>query len=379
VRTDDRHRRTFVWSGGRLHPLPDGFQLFAPTRLRPFLASRLFSWPGKLRMALDVLLPRGGGLVPRALDRDESLGSFVRRRLGAEALERVAQPLVAGIYTADPDELSLAATMPRFLELERRERASRWPVAGGAAVLAGTSGARWGLFVSLAGMGSWSMPRRAPAREPLLERRVAGILAPAIGSSTWLRRQRERRRGRVARVTSRAGCSATSTRPPRRSWRCTTPLGHGHLAYRRPTSRILDGFSFVVPRVERRALLPARSEREDRAEARAWRCCAAFSAGPSTRGPGRSDELAAPRGPAARRPRRLGGTRSRPVGWPHAMPRYAWGTWIAWTPSARARQLPGLVWPERLSRGASPSACAPRRPPPRAPSASTRRRLPALS
>ena len=114
-RTDDRFRRTFVVFGGRLHPLPDGFQLLAPTRLGPFLASTLFSWPGKLRMALDLVLPRGG-------DPDESLGAFVRRRLGREALERVAQPLVAGIYTADPDDLALAATMPRFLELERRER-----------------------------------------------------------------------------------------------------------------------------------------------------------------------------------------------------------------------------------------------------------------
>src|SRR5215468_10762942 len=77
VRTDDRFRKTFVWYGGRLHPLPDGFQLLAPTKLRPFLTSRLFSWPGKLRMALEVALPRGGGIAPRALDADESLGSFV--------------------------------------------------------------------------------------------------------------------------------------------------------------------------------------------------------------------------------------------------------------------------------------------------------------
>ena len=115
VRTDDRFRRTFVVWGGALHPLPEGFQLLAPTRLGPLLASRLFTWPGKLRMALDLVLPRGG-------EADESLGAFVRRRLGREALERVAQPLVAGIYTADPDDLSLTATMPRFKELERRER-----------------------------------------------------------------------------------------------------------------------------------------------------------------------------------------------------------------------------------------------------------------
>jgi len=115
VRTDDRFRKVFVWYRGRLHPLPDGFQLLAPTALRPFATSSLFSVRGKLRMALDLVLPRGSG-------DDESLGAFVRRRLGAEALERVAQPLVAGIYTADPDELSLSATMPRFIEVERKER-----------------------------------------------------------------------------------------------------------------------------------------------------------------------------------------------------------------------------------------------------------------
>ena len=147
VGTDGRYRRTFVWHRGRLHPLPDGFQLLAPTQLTPFITSSLFSWPGKLRMALDLVLPRGtpGG--------DETLGAFVRRRLGREALERVAQPLVAGIYTADPDELSLGATMPRFLELERRERSvilALWR-ASRRAPMAGTSGASWSLFVTFAG------------------------------------------------------------------------------------------------------------------------------------------------------------------------------------------------------------------------------------
>ena len=73
VRTDDRHRRIFVWHRGRLHPLPDGFQLLAPTRITPFVTSGLFSWPGKLRMGLDLVLPRG------APGGDETLGAFVRR------------------------------------------------------------------------------------------------------------------------------------------------------------------------------------------------------------------------------------------------------------------------------------------------------------
>ena len=96
MRTDDRFRRTFVVFGGRAASAARRASSSSRRRASgPFVASRLFSWPGKLRMALDLVLPRGG-------DADESLGAFVRRRLGREALERVAQPLVAGIYTADP-------------------------------------------------------------------------------------------------------------------------------------------------------------------------------------------------------------------------------------------------------------------------------------
>src|SRR5712691_11287418 len=181
ARTDDRYRKVFVWRGGRLHPLPDGFQLLAPTRIAPFLGTSLFSWPGKLRMAMDLVLPRGGG------GEDESLGSFVRRRLGAQALERVAQPLVAGIYTADPDDLSLAATMPRFLELERRERSlilGLWR-AMKRAPEPGTSGARWSLFVTFKG-GMRQMVDTLAARLPdsavQLEMRVTGI---ERAGATW--------------------------------------------------------------------------------------------------------------------------------------------------------------------------------------------------
>jgi len=149
VSTQAAYQKIYVVHHGRLVPLPEGFFLLAPTRLRPFVQTPLFSWSGKLRMAAELFLPRGGK------DSDESLGSFVRRRFGAEALERVAQPLVGGIYASDPDKLSLAATMPRFKEMERNKRSiiramwseqrrrSRNREAG--------SGARWSLFVTLAG------------------------------------------------------------------------------------------------------------------------------------------------------------------------------------------------------------------------------------
>jgi protoporphyrinogen/coproporphyrinogen III oxidase len=147
IGTCDEHRATFVVHNGKLELLPEGFMLLAPTKFGPLLRSRLFSWPGKLRMVLDLVLPRG----PQ--QDDESLGSFVRRRFGREVLERVAQPLIGGIYTADPDHLSLAATMPRFLQMEREHRsviAAMWRASRNRPQEAkSASGARWSLFVSL--------------------------------------------------------------------------------------------------------------------------------------------------------------------------------------------------------------------------------------
>lgn len=113
IRTNESCRRTFVAHRGKLHPLPEGFLMLAPTRWWPFITSPLFSPLGKLRMALDIVLPAKQG------GDDESLADFVVRRLGREALDRIAQPMIGGIYTADPGKLSLRATMPRFLELEK--------------------------------------------------------------------------------------------------------------------------------------------------------------------------------------------------------------------------------------------------------------------
>jgi oxygen-dependent protoporphyrinogen oxidase len=144
VRTDDRFRKTYVWRRGAMHPLPDGFQLLAPTRLIPFASSELFSWRGKARMALDLVLPRANGA-------DESLASFVRRRLGREALEVVAEPLIGGIYAADPEALSVAAALPRFRDLERRDRSliwALWRASRNAPATNGVNGPRWSLFVT---------------------------------------------------------------------------------------------------------------------------------------------------------------------------------------------------------------------------------------
>ena len=160
IGTQEGRRRSFVVRGGRLYPVPEGFYLLAPTSLWPFLTSRLFSWRGKLRMGLDLVLPG------RPAAGDETLASFVRRRLGQEALERIAQPMIAGIYTADPEHLSLAVMMPQFLELERKHGSViRGMIATGLGGhgKSGTSGPRYGLFATLSG-GLEELPAAVAAR-----------------------------------------------------------------------------------------------------------------------------------------------------------------------------------------------------------------------
>jgi oxygen-dependent protoporphyrinogen oxidase len=174
VGTDDRFRRTYVVRRGRLLPVPEGFLLLGPTRPWPVLASPIFSWRGKARMALDLVLPRGPA------HRDESLGHFVRRRLGREVLERVAQPLVGGIYTADPDRLSLAATMPRFLALERDHRSViRGLRRSATGRERAASGARWSLFVTLAG-GMQELTDALAARLPCGSVRLRSPVAEVV-------------------------------------------------------------------------------------------------------------------------------------------------------------------------------------------------------
>ncbi len=175
VPTDPRYRGAFVLYDGRPVPVPEGFQLLSPTAIWPVVTSPLFSVWGKLRLLAEWFVPRKSHIAnPSARVTssestfhagliDESVAEFARRRFGREALDRLIQPLVGGIYTSDPEKLSLAATMPRFLEMERDYgsliRASLFPSPGkiggdmdpAANRADASSGARYGLFAGLAG------------------------------------------------------------------------------------------------------------------------------------------------------------------------------------------------------------------------------------
>lgn len=112
--TNDDQRQTFVLNKGRPTPLPDGVLLLVPTKFKPFVFSSLISPWGKLRMGLDLFIP------PRRDDGDETLADFVQRRLGGEALDKLAEPLLSGIYNAEADRQSLMATFPRFRAIEQQ-------------------------------------------------------------------------------------------------------------------------------------------------------------------------------------------------------------------------------------------------------------------
>ena len=113
LETDEQHRGAFVVRKGRLRRIPQGFIIMAPSRVWPVATTPILSPLGKLRMAAEFFVP------PRRDDADESLASFVVRRFGRQTYERLVQPLIGGIYTGDPAQLSLLSTMPRFREMEK--------------------------------------------------------------------------------------------------------------------------------------------------------------------------------------------------------------------------------------------------------------------
>ncbi len=147
IGTNPKQRRSFILHKGVLHPVPEGFYMMAPASFLPFVKSPIFTWRGKLRMAMDFCMPR------RRDGQEESVEHFVKRRLGTEAFTRIAQPMIGGVYTGDAKHLSLKATLPQFLEMEQEYGSIIKALIGrkkqSKAEISGTSGPRYSLFLSL--------------------------------------------------------------------------------------------------------------------------------------------------------------------------------------------------------------------------------------
>ena len=256
-----RQRNAMVVCRGRLERLPDGFLLMAPTRIWPVLATPILSALGKLRLVGEYFVAR------RRETGDESLASFARRRLGREAFERIVQPLVAGIYTADPEKLSVEATLPRFVEMERRyggliRGARRATQSADDAGATSESGARYGLFVTPRG-GLSSLIEAIAARLPSGSVRLGAAVervSPAERGG-W---QVELAGGGGETLDCDAVVVATPAPAAGRLVAGFAPELSGELqeieyagtsivtlAYRRgQIAHALDGFGFVVPRAK---------------------------------------------------------------------------------------------------------------------------------
>jgi oxygen-dependent protoporphyrinogen oxidase len=249
-------RLAFVQREGRLHELPAGSVLGIPTAVVPFVRTRLFSWPGKLRMGIEPLVPA------RREDVDESIGSFVTRRFGREATLYLAEPLLAGIHAGDVDRLSLRALFPRFADAERRhgsllrafrrDRPSR------------EAAAREGAFKSLPG-GLSEMVNALVKRLPPPSLRVTRSATSVSGTGPF-----RVQAGTEAEVT-RAVVFATPAYVTARLLRDRDPALAslcGEIRYsstaivalafeRQAISHPLNGSGFVVPRIERSPILAA--------------------------------------------------------------------------------------------------------------------------
>jgi oxygen-dependent protoporphyrinogen oxidase len=244
-------RTAYILRDFQLHAIPEGSFLGFPITVGALARSGLFTLAGKARMAAEVVVPR------RATDEDESIGDFVRRRFGAEAVDYLAEPLLAGIHAGDVDQLSMRALFPRLVDAERQAgsvvralRALRVrPSPGGAFVsLPGGTGELVDTLVAALPAGTIT----SGARVTSLERSAQFSVGSALGSV----------RARAVVLGVPAYEAAALLRPidsgladlcHRVPYASTAVVA---LGYRRDQiAHPLRGTGFVVPRVEGGALL----------------------------------------------------------------------------------------------------------------------------
>lgn len=250
-------RTAYVVRNAALQPLPPGSVLGVPTRIGPLAGNRLLSWRGRVRMGLDLVVPRAG----RGTE-DESVAAFFRRRFGTEAVAYVADPLLGGIHAGDVERLSMRALFPQFVEAERSHgsviRAFRRVAAERAA-----GGDRDGQFRSLTD-GLEALPRAIAARlAPGAVRTGTGVVQLTAGARSNGRRYTLRTSGGAPIAADQVICAlpAHAAAPllaglDEAVGRLCGSIGHTSVAIvvlawpRAVVRHPLDGTGFVVPRAE---------------------------------------------------------------------------------------------------------------------------------
>jgi oxygen-dependent protoporphyrinogen oxidase len=256
ISSNDHLRVTYVRKGGRLVPLPDGLMLMIPTKIWPMLASPLVGWGSKLRMAAEWFRKPA---IRAAADR--SVADFVGEHYGREAVDYLAEPLLAGVYGGDPAKLSVASVLPRFVELEARYGSLTKGVLRERRKAAQTAKSQ-PLFQTLKhGLGqmvSAMMAAMDPQPEVLhgeaeaLERSAAGYRLRIGGE--WL----ETERVVLACPAYEAGALAGALDAKLGALLGAIPYSHSitiSLGYAKAGFHPLNGFGFLVPKRERRSLV----------------------------------------------------------------------------------------------------------------------------
>ncbi|MBI4432658.1 MAG: protoporphyrinogen oxidase [Candidatus Omnitrophica bacterium] len=263
VNTQEKNRKIFILKKGKLVPLPEGFYLIAPANIPSFLKSHLFSLGAKCRMLIEPFIP------PKKNGQEESVADFIRRRFGREALTRVGEPMIAGIYTGDAERLSMNAVLPRFIDLEKRygsiTRGLKMKLKDRKQIDA-VQGPRYGLFLSFkAGM------------ETLVKALIARLPVESIHLAREIRSVRLDEAGRQWRLTDSGGkmemadAVCVTTQPGLAasllgaldsdviedlynfSYESVAAV---YLAYPKDSfQKPLEGFGFIAPKTEKRAML----------------------------------------------------------------------------------------------------------------------------
>lgn len=236
---------------GRIYPLPEGFRLMAPTKLLPFAMTPLLSVKGKLRAGMEWAVPAQAG------EQDESLADFVTRRFGREVLETLAQPLLGGIYAADPNRLSLLATLPLFRQLEL---SSGSVTAGLMAQLKRSRSAPGGSMFVTPRLGMWSLVQALSATLSDVRRQspVSRVFPTEGGWGVEVHGETEVFDGAVLACSAPQQARITAFDPELSadlgSIRATTTVTI-HMVFDESQFRYeLSGSGFVVPHVEGQSL-----------------------------------------------------------------------------------------------------------------------------
>jgi protoporphyrinogen/coproporphyrinogen III oxidase len=115
IGSNDHQRVTFIRRNGRMIPLPDGLMMMVPTKIWPMVTTPLLGWGTKIKIGLEFLRT-----PPSAPAEERSVAALVRDHYGSEAVDYLAEPLLAGVYGGDPERLSATSVLPRFVEMEKK-------------------------------------------------------------------------------------------------------------------------------------------------------------------------------------------------------------------------------------------------------------------